>query len=160
MGVRLSFGPHQGLSRRDVFRPLGRWMASAHWQMGVWLCMRFKAGQRETREFGWGNAERFISSSCRVASVAVDDCWTLLCVCVWVLWVSTSLSLFPLSPMRHMLKYKRKKREKKTKQNRKEEEKSYKEREEKREGRTVGGMMMTCWRVSIITLDRIQKTLF
>lgn len=125
--------------------------------MCVWLCMRFKAGQRETREFGWGNAERFISSSCRVASVAVDDCWTLLCVCVWVLWVSTSLSLFPLSPMRHMLKYKRKKREKKTKQNRKEEEKSYKEREEKREGRTVGGMMMTCWRVSIITLDRIQK---
>jgi carboxypeptidase C (cathepsin A) len=32
-----------------------------------------RLAKETTREFGWGNAERFISSSCRVASVAVDD---------------------------------------------------------------------------------------
>lgn len=163
MGVRLSFGPHQGLSRRDVFRPLGRWTTSAHWQMCVWLCVRFEAGQRDDERIWLGKCWKvhlFVLSRCLGGSRRLLN--FVVCVCVWVLWVSTSLSLFPLSPMRHMLKYKRKKKGKKTKQNRKEEEKSYKEREEKREreGRTVGGMMMTCWRVSIITLDRIQKTLF
>lgn len=61
----------------------------------------------------------------RVASVAVDDSWTLS---EFFGYQRLYLSLSPLlCAMRHMLKYKRKKKGKK--QNRKEEEKSYKERE-------------------------------
>lgn len=89
------------------------------------------------------NAERF-SSSCVV--LLQWSCRTTLELCVWDPFaINVSISILSYASRVCKIYTSEKKKKKGNKK------KSYKEKA------TVGGMMMTCWRVSIITLDRIQK---